>query len=187
MKVVGLTAPRGAGKDTAGLTFSELGYVQIAFADPIKRAVEAMFDLCPEVWDDRQLKEQTLHQSGLIPGFHFSPRYLAQTIGTEWGREIITPDIWVRAVERKLHVQARQHGVQKFVITDVRFSNEAEWIRSLAGRVVEIERPGYAWNADHASEAGPDDQLIDHTLPNAGTLTELRHATMAVEDRLWSG
>lgn len=187
MKIVGLTAPRGAGKDTAALTFGELGYRCIAFAEPIKHAVEDMFSLDAEVWTDRQLKESTLHDSGLVPGLHCSPRYLAQTLGTEWGRDLIAPDVWVRAVESKIKAEARLYGAQKFVVTDVRFSNEAEWIRSLAGRVVEIDRPGYNWNPEHASEVGPADELVDHTLLNTGSLADLRVAAMDVESRLWSG
>lgn len=187
MKIVALTAPKGAGKDTAGAALVELGYRPIAFAEPIKRAIEAMFDLPAEIWDRRDWKEATLDDSGFMPGLAVSPRFLAQTIGTEWGRESIDPNVWVKAVERKIENEARQYGTDKFVVTDVRFANEAVWTRSMGGYVVEIVRPGHEWNADHTSEAGPADELIDARVHNDGTISELHDMMYEVEGDLWSG
>lgn len=182
MKIVALTAPKGAGKDTAGAALVELGYRPIAFAEPIKRAIEAMFDLDPDVWVDRDRKE-----AEVVPGLPATARWLAQSLGTEWGREIIDPNIWVKAVERKIENEARQYGTDKFVVTDVRFANEAVWTRSMGGYVVEIVRPGHEWNADHASEAGPADELIDARVHNDGTISELHDMMYEVEGDLWSG
>lgn len=192
MKLIALTAPKGTGKDTVGSIMTDMyGMERIAFADPIKRAIEAMFDLDPTIWDDRELKEQTLHESGLLPGLHASPRYMAETIGTEWGRDIIGPDVWVKAVERRVENRMREApaDLNGFVVTDLRFDNETIWTRSMGGRVVEICREGYEWDPYHPSNAGPTAELIDDSIENSNTNDWHDRLIRAVEDYMhdvWS-
>ena len=51
-------------------------------------------------------------------------RYLAQTLGTEWGRELIHPDLWIMCLKYRL-----QKTYSPIIIDDVRFENEAKFIR----------------------------------------------------------
>jgi len=83
-----------------------------------------------------------------------------QTIGTEWGRNMIHPDIWVRAWEQSLPEDA------DVVVDDVRFPNEVAAIRRLGGDVIRICRDGHE-PGEHISEqeAGCDLMWANNGMP----------------------
>ena len=96
----------------------QLGFTRMSFAAPIKEALNAMFGWHPGNWDDREWKEEDLEsfKPNLV-----SPRLLAQTLGTEWGRDL-DPDFWVKTLEHRW--LARETGTN-LVISDVRLDTEA--------------------------------------------------------------
>jgi DNA-binding transcriptional MocR family regulator len=70
-------------------------------------------------------------------------------------------------------------GVAKsFIFDDLRFENEADWIRENGGLVVRLERPeaGTTTYVNHASERGIklDPLGRDWIIKNDGSLEELR-------------
>jgi hypothetical protein len=81
-----------------------------------------------------------------------SARRLLETIGTEWGRDTVCSDLWVRVMARKLFLAEKLH--QKIVIDDVRYINERDLIRSFGGRLYFIGRDDLAQLSagGHASE-----------------------------------
>ena len=91
-----------------------------------------------------------------------TPRYLMQTLGTEWGRRMISDDIWLRAWVKALG------GHRNVVVDDVRFPNEAELIRSLGGYIIQIDRPNGPTidHSDHPSEQGLSQITPDAILVN---------------------
>lgn len=58
-----------------------------------------------------------------------------QTVGTEWGHDMIHRDLWVKVVEQKIR-QVRREGATGVVVSDVRFDNEADFIRDWHGGAV---------------------------------------------------
>ena len=58
-------------------------------------------------------------------------RSLLQSLGTEWGRNIVGQDIWVQAMEQKF--QSSYAPLR--IIDDLRFENEAHMVRRLGGEV----------------------------------------------------
>lgn len=76
-----------------------------------------------------------------------TPRKLLQLLGTECGRNIIHPNIWVNAL-MKDYVPEKEyigHGdytewEPSWIITDVRFPNEAAAIKSKGGIIIRINR-----------------------------------------------
>jgi hypothetical protein len=162
MFLVGLCGKAGVGKDTAGAVLVDhLGFERFSFADPIKAALSAMFYWPLEKWEDREWKERNL------PGRQYSPRLLAQTLGTEWGRDQISSNFWIDVVESRLN-ELHRFSPSRVVITDVRFENEAHWIQQRGGLVIEIVRTDAPAIASHVSEAGIRSSLIDFTLVNHG-------------------
>jgi len=164
--LIGVTGKAGSGKDTFAKYFIEQrDFFRYSLADPIKRMVEAGFGLTPDVWDDREKKEQEIEWLGR------SPRYLAQTLGTEWGRELVHHDLWLLLAEQF------SASYQRVIIPDVRFDNEAEWIKEHGGYVVSVEARGMAVdNHKHASESGVHPAYIDTTVKNTGTIEQLHIA-----------
>lgn len=83
-----------------------------------------------------------------------------QTLGTEWGREKIHPDLWLRATERRVG------RFDKVVISDIRFHNEVEMVHRLGGTVYRIDRPNGAGVDSHPSEGQIDHLKVDHVVVN---------------------
>jgi hypothetical protein len=173
--LIGLHGPAGAGKDSVAAVI-KADHIRrgercraTAFAERLYLAVSAITGLSPAVLRHREAKEK------VIPWLGKSPRQLLQSLGTEWGRTLVHPDIWVRAtLEDARPWLARGISV---VITDVRFDNEAEAIRQAGGRVLRITRPNASClagdTAQHPSEAGISPHLIDGEIVNDGGLDAL--------------
>ena len=99
-----------------------------------------------------------------------------QILGTEFGRELVSPNIWVRALEKRID------DGKNYVIDDVRFPNEAAMIHSHGGKVVRIYRPSQeeaAAKDKHVSESGLDSEQIDCELRNSSCyVTDLEHTAI---------
>ena len=148
-RLLGLTGAKTVGKTTfANLLFPD--FVRISFADPIRDGLLAMGLLSPE---DLLNKEKPSDWLG------HSPRFLMQTLGTEWGRTLINPEIWIMIAERRITDRLVQ-GIS-VVVDDVRFDNEAALIHRLGGQVALMTREGVGRDDGHASESGVSDQFID--------------------------
>lgn len=162
--LIGLAGPAGVGKDTAAEYIAQAAHLhRYSFARPIKAALEAM-GFHRNVYDNDGVKDEP------IPDIGVSYRKLAQTLGTEWGRSIVH-DFWLRIAERQYGMLEGCYGM---VVSDVRFENEAAWIRR-EGLLIHIvgpsRRPIAADGAGHASEAGLEKLPNDVIVTNTGSLT----------------
>lgn len=98
-----------------------------------------------------------------------TPRLLLQSIGTQWGRMMINPNIWVLSTLRKWNDN------QNWIITDVRFPNEAEAIKERGGVLIKVERPGMKNNDPHPSENALNDYSdFDYFVLNDEGLEEMQ-------------
>lgn len=170
-RLIGLAAPARAGKDTVGgILRTHAAAQSVAFAEPIRSALRAMIPGLTEEHIHGKLKEVE------IPWLGKSYRQLAQTLGTEWGRNLIHTELWLKIAEQSIDsIMAK--GLHA-VVTDVRFENEAHFIRQKGGEVWHIQRGNIEKVNAHASEAGvkvaPTDRIID----NNGTLADLEHEVL---------
>lgn len=183
----GISGKLGVGKDWVGdgmmryLRDNGGNPMKICFADAIK--IELAVKEC------YNMRELFGDKSSDI-------RRKLQTIGTERGRLVYGDDIWIRHVKAWCEMY-EMRGVTDFVITDVRFKNEAEWIRESGGKLIRIvsesknhrrlmkESSGsedkYNEIKNHISETDLDlyefDQIIhndDLTFDKLGILTGLK-------------
>jgi hypothetical protein len=151
--LLGVTGRARVGKDTFGRHLVEnYSFEHAYFAKPLKNMLTALG--FPE-----SQYQTTEEKEAVIPDLGRSYRYLAQTIGTEWGRNLIHPDIWLLMMARKWNrLVALNDEFARMVITDVRFENEAAWVREAGGIVVhitsELDRSGMKSTAGHVSEKG---------------------------------
>ena len=148
--LIGLHGLARTGKDTAAnYLAAHYALLSYAFADPLKHALEDMFGLSIAHLEG-SLKEQPL------PGIGKSPRQLMQLLGTDWGRHLVHPDLWLLLAEQNLNATAalRQDELSGFIVRDVRFENEASWVRKKGGVIVHIQRPDAQPVTPHCSEAG---------------------------------
>lgn len=80
-----------------------------------------------------------------------SSRFAMQTLGTDWGRRMISPHIWADALEHRVG-HMRSQGIERIVIDDLRFPEDFAALSRLGGTMVRIIRPGISRNlrlADH--------------------------------------
>lgn len=167
--IIGLTGYAGSGKDTVReILVDQHNFDGAAFADPIRDMLSALFETIgvEDSWMlERSLKEATIPQIGA------SYRKLAQTLGTEWGRAI-DPDFWLKIAGAKVAMYGA-YGGAGVVISDVRFPNEAAWIKEQGGVVWKILRPGVEPVRAHASEDLIASLPYDYVIDNRGTIADL--------------
>lgn len=161
--LIGLTGAAGAGKDTvADHLAGAHGFVKMSLAGPLYQMLEVMTGIPAARLANRAVKEAPVDWLGV------SPRRLLQTLGTEWARDTVGEDVWIKHLFRRIDDFGAAAG---FVITDVRFENEAQAMKARGGRIIEVVRPTPLHDVAeaarrHSSEAGIPDDLIDVTLVN---------------------
>lgn len=156
-KLIGIHGAMNAGKDTVASVIMSLrseSYRQYSFAKPIKDACKVIFGFDDLKMNDRKLKEE------VDPFWGFSPRRAMQLLGTEYGRNMIRDDIWVRRAQVEYENNWMDHGLGT-IITDVRFENEADWIRKtvdpmrhVSSVIIHVVSPEAKITSIHASEMG---------------------------------
>ena len=138
--VIGLVGFIGSGKGTAGDILSEMGYAKESFAKGVKDTASVMFGwdrklLEGDTEESRKWRETPDKYWSFKFGRDFTPREALQKMGTEVGRDVFHKDFWVFELENRLMF----HDTP-VVVTDVRFPNEIDWIHSIGGKVIEIQR-----------------------------------------------
>lgn len=177
--LIGLYSPApGCGKTSAAHTLGPWGYYRVSFADPLREMLAPLLQrlgVSPAAACFPGVKEQ------LIPEIGKSPRDLLRTLGTEWGRTLVHPDLWMIVARKQIEALHREGlGV---VIDDVRFPNEAALIKEMGGVLWRIDRPGVAPPSTHASDNALSDYTDwDYEITNSGTLEELEQQVLNALD-----
>lgn len=162
MKIIGLAGKARSGKDTTADIISAHEWIwRDAFAAPIRAIARATFDMTDE--------ELEKHKEKIDPIIGMSPRQFMQRIG-DAGRSI-DPAIWIKSLE--LRLSPASSGPSAAVITDVRFENEATWIRNQGGEIWHIQRENAGTRHEHSSENGIDIKPGDIVIENNGTTADL--------------
>lgn len=165
--LIGVVGFIGSGKGTvADILVNKKDFTKISFADSVKDATAAIFGwprglLEGDTDESREFREKKDEWWSEKTGKHITPRNMLQLIGTEAGRDVIHPDVWVLSVERKI-------GMYKnVVIPDVRFPNEMKFIQNMGGFVVRVRRgddPEWYETARRANLEGNTDLMTDYPI-----------------------
>lgn len=177
MELIGLSGYARAGKDEAAKALAELGYERIAFADKLRDFLSALNPIVGVTdYGDTNVRLKDVIDEHGWDGYKNSEwvseiRPLLQRLGTEAGREVLWDSIWIDAALHSLEEDG------KYVITDARFPNEADAIKSRGGRLWRIERLGNGPavlpdGTVHRSETSLNNWKFDETINNDGTLEE---------------
>lgn len=165
--IIGTIGFIGSGKGTvADILVEKKGFTKLAFADAVKDATAAIFGwpralLEGDTEESRKFRETRDEWWSEKTGKYITPRYMLQLMGTEAGRDVFHPDLWILALEKKL-------GMYKnVVISDVRFPNEIAFIQRMGGFVVRVKRgndPEWYDAALRANLEGNTDLMADHPI-----------------------
>jgi hypothetical protein len=195
--IVGLLGFIGSGKGTAGDILKDMGFTPLSFAKGVKDVAAEMFGwprhlLEGDTEASRKWREQPDQFWSKEFGKEFTPRLALQLMGTEVGRDVFHEDFWV--IKMKRYIMSNPE--QNFVITDVRFGNEMQFVHDQGGILIEIQRGIKPHWYDIAIKANRGDQRaesfmlnqsgihesewrwigghIDYTIENDGTLEDLK-------------
>jgi hypothetical protein len=114
-----------------------------------------------------------------------SVRDFLQRLGTDAIRDGLHENTWVNALMADYIPEDVQWSdgpiggyksgekLPNWIITDTRFSNEAEAIKKADGIIIRVERPGVKPINPHPSETGLDKWNFDHVINNDGSPTDL--------------
>lgn len=178
--LVGLYAPAPqSGKSTVASMLETEGYTTLPFAATIKTLVSI---LLTELGIPYAQARDLVHRDkdALIPSLRTTPRHLLRTLGTEWGRDCVHPELWLKCWQVS-YLNYRSSGL-RVVVDDVRFVNEADLIRSLGGELWRIDRPlpPERVGTAHRSEGGLTTYPhFRHCIANDSTLDTLRRSVLA--------
>lgn len=192
MKLVGLTGRARCGKNSVYDFLNEKhGCAQFQFAGALKSAAAILLNKRKS-----QVEGLGYDREKIMPEWGFSMREFLQKLGTECIRGTFREDFWINRVAIELdqmikvyeRAEAEMPGV---VFTDVRFENEADFVRQRGGIIWHVIRPDVDRFLDehaqsHASEAGVEFKAGDVYVQNNGSLEDLRDRVLKLwEMKLW--
>ena len=177
MILIGITGKKGHGKDTiAEHLVKKHNYIQLSFAQPLKEVCKTLFSFTDEqlYGDHKEIKDKY---------WGISPREAFQYIGTDLFRNNIKNllphvenDFWIICLQSKLDFLKNNCDDIKIVISDVRFVNEANFIKKNDGLLIKVIR-NFDNNKtnynDHISETTISDINADIDIHNNNTINNL--------------
>jgi len=182
--LLGLTGHAGVGKDTvADLLVAHARFRKLAFADALRGEIANAFSLSLDDLTKPHLKNVAtvglrmrlaprdflaavvLSLSAAAPDHRTplsnewldaprSPRQIMQWWGTEY-RRAQAPRYWTQQLIKRL-ADYRREGETRFVVTDVRFDNEADSLRMAGGAIWQVIRPGHVGQVENAHISSTD-------------------------------
>ncbi len=148
-------------------------YLRASFADPLKAMTRALLKECllPDEEIERYMTEAKEEAIELVGK---SYRYLARTLGTEWGRLTIKESLWIDIMQGK--IDAASVLPTGFCVDDMRFPNELEMLKRNGFKLVKIVRDTKRDSSQdqHASDTALRDfDGFDYVIDNNGSYAEL--------------
>ncbi len=180
IQAIAIAGKKGAGKDTvANHLVKNFGFTKLAFADPLKDAIEDIFGFSHEQLYGNLKEEKDSY-------WNVTPRAILQFVGNECFRTSfeeyfpdIGQDLWVRAMKKRIE-QLKSRGINKVVISDLRYQNELEMLKreykTKVGLVVRKPLTAISGNSaysTHESECSLDLLVPDVVFENNSSIESL--------------
>lgn len=162
-KLIALNSPLpGSGKSTlARHLVEEHGFQRIPFAQVLKDMTVVLLKALG-YGEERAQELVSTDKAYPLPELDgVTPRHIMQTLGTNWGRKLVHPDVWVRAWMGRARTALHLGG--SVVVDDMRFPNELGAVVELGGTPLRVVRPGLIRGpeADHESEGRLDGEDME--------------------------
>jgi hypothetical protein len=123
IKLIGISGKANVGKDYVASILKSWGMTPFSFALHLKMDA---------IGKGEGTYEEVMHTKPP----HIRKRL--QLKGTEEGREVYGEDIWVKTLDAWLTYYSNEWNKNAFVISDVRFENEADYIKSRGGILIRV-------------------------------------------------
>jgi len=179
MKIIALTGAKGSGKDTVCDLMQALStpidYAgwrvpvrRIAFADPIKRQIDHIFNLNTSSNDQYDLFKRS------VLNYNIAEQETRSVEARHVVREI---GMLMRSYDDKQFVNYVRAAINDepdvvWVITDLRFDNEYMMLREMGAIITKVIRPQVDSDG-HITERGFGDHMVDKIIMNDGNMEYL--------------
>jgi hypothetical protein len=147
MMIIGLTGTIQTGKTTMAeyVSLSVANTKIMSFGDHLKETAKYLFFLEDDDVYTLEGKEKVNELTGK------RVRELLQITGTEFVRDLIHPDFWVKALDKK--IENLPNDVSLVMIDDCRFENECNYIRSKGGVIIHLTRKRIPKHKEYRTES----------------------------------
>ena len=172
--LIAVTGYKNSGKNTVcNVLESEYGFKITGMADALKEQMLILNPYIPTTFTGFSPLSDLVKFYGWDVCKERFPevRRLLQIGGTEAGRRIFGENIWAEVWYKRTKVWLEQG--YDICVSDMRFLNEAAFVRELDGQVWRVYRPGTAVGDQHESETELDQIQSDVTIFNEGTLDQM--------------
>lgn len=164
--IIGISGHMNAGKSTVAKYLVEnYGLREDSFAHSLRLVKCAITSIPIEETYSVEDKNKVIPILGITRG------QFLQDVGLHFRN--YRENIWVESLELRWIA----NGKDRLVVSDVRFTNEVNFVETNHGVVLRLERPfvdnGDTRNKTHASETSLDNYPFDNIIHNDGTLDEL--------------
>ena len=191
-KLIALSGHKGSGKDTMGVhLLASHGYRPISLAAPLKDMTAQLYDIPRWHFDSREWKDspimtlpvedtdafsEMIHwqlREELSSGF-WTPRALLILEGS--AKRSVFANYWLKKL-----INVVMQSPDNFVVTDMRYRNEADMFKILIPGSINIRvvREGHTILTQDASERDLDGYQFDRTIHNSGSLEQF-HTTIDI-------
>ena len=182
---ISISGKAGSGKDTFAdllevALINKIKFKREAFANKLKLVCSALTSLPIDTFFYRDKKNM------ILPDYGITIRELLQKIGDELRK--VDNGIWINALSSSLR---KYKG--NYIITDARYLNEIEFIKSLGGITIKIERPFHTDDSitnelsKHPSENEFEEyDSFNFTVINDKDLKNLKIMAEKVADEIWN-
>ena len=200
--LIGVSGKIGSGKNTAANLFAKhaslLDSKQIVhkyFAFKLKQIVEILTGIkmsqsFVDNYFSNGITDFTTDDKNIyIDSFQLTIGQLLQQIGTETFRDHFRKTVWVDSLFNDYDQFEKRNSI--WIITDCRFTNEAEKIKELGGALIRINRPqienSTTRDTQHPSEIALDHYKgFDYIIENDGDMDSLEEKVKLITKTILS-
>jgi hypothetical protein len=149
------------------------------YAGKLKQIASLLTGISKENFEDQEFKKKNLGSDWNVHGMPMTVREFLQKLGTDGLRDGLHSNVWVNALfaDYKCVPADRAPGgwnCDNWIITDVRFPNEAKAIKDRGGIIIRVDRPFCKPVNNHPSETSLDNWNFDYKVGNVSDLTCLK-------------
>ena len=172
IRIIALTGNMMSGKSTvAKYLVEQHDFVLVKFAEPLKWMLQSIGLGMEEIEGNKKELPMTLLSEN-------TPRFAMQTLGQEWGRDIMGENFWVNIwKDRVKHLLAQ--GYYDIVTDDCRYLNEQQAVAEMGGSVWKVVRPHSQstllteMSQEHRSETAMEEIEVNEIIQNTKDIHNL--------------
>ena len=180
MNIIGIMGVKRSGKDTVSDYFVQnLGFIQYAFGDPLKIALQSLF-----MFTDKQLWGEEIDKEAVDERWGISPRRMMEIVGTDLfqfdihkhlreGELPVGRGLWVNRFNFWREDLLNINPSAKIIVSDIRFEHEANRVKELGGQIWKVIRPSIKSVSTAKAETELEKIRPDKILINDSTKEDL--------------